>query len=132
LEQLQQIAPKTEDFGTGERHRSALSGKQLNSPGILHPHYQPSAEVFIVESLPTELSIDVSTVSAFCGIECGAAVGSFAMVKVFASLEDYAAGFYEFLREVDRQSFTKVFVQAAPNEGIGRALRDRQRRAAGG
>jgi len=132
LEQLQQIAPKTEDFGTGERHRSALPGKQLNSPGILHPHYQPSAEVFIVESLPTELSIDVSTVSAFCGIHCGAAVDSFAMVKVFASLEDYAAGFYEFLREVDRQSFTKVFVQAAPNEGIGRALRDRQRRAAGG
>ncbi|MDB4423275.1 L-threonylcarbamoyladenylate synthase [Rhodopirellula sp.] len=132
LEQLQQIAPKTEDFGTGERHRVALSGKQLNSPGILHPHYQPSAEVIIVEVLPTELSIDISTASAFCGIECGAAVDAFAMIKVFASLEDYAAGFYEFLREVDRRSFTKVFVQAAPNEGIGRALRDRQRRAAGG
>ena len=57
---------------------------------------------------------------------------AFALSRIFGSLEDYAAGFYEFLRDVERQSFEKVFVQTAADEGIGRALRDRQRRAAGG
>ena len=37
----------------------------------------------------------------------------------------------EFLREADRQGVTTVYVQLAPVEGIGHALRDRQRRSAG-
>ena len=109
-----------------------VSGEQVNSPGILHPHYQPNAKVIMVDGLPSEISNDVLAVSAFCGIEGFDESHDFALCKIFESLESYAAGFYEFLREVDRQSVQRVFVQAAPDEGIGRALRDRQRRAAGG
>ncbi len=132
LEQLQQVAPQTKEFGRREKGRMVASGEQLNSPGILHPHYQPNAEVVMVEVPPTRLSSDVAAVSAFCGIEGVDGVDAFALSKIFGSIEDYAAGFYEFLREVDRQSVEKVFVQITPGEGIGRALRDRQRRAAGG
>ena len=132
LEQLQQVAPQTREFGVDEKRHMVVSGEQVNSPGILHPHYQPSAEVFIVEVPPVGISLDVSEVSAFCGMEGFDGLDAFALSRIFGSLEDYAAGFYEFLREVDRQSFEKVFVQTAADEGIGRALRDRQRRAAGG
>ena len=132
LEQLQQVAPQAREFGVDEKRHMVVSGEQVNSPGILHPHYQPSAEVFIVEVPPVGISVDVSAVSAFCGMEGFDGLDAFALSRIFGSLEDYAAGFYEFLREVDRQSFEKVFVQTAADEGIGRALRDRQRRAAGG
>ena len=132
LEQLQQVAPETKEFGVGEKHRMVESGEQVNSPGILHPHYQPRATVFMVDGPPIGIPGDVSAVSAFCGIEGFDGVDAFALSRIFDSLEDYAAGFYEFLREVDRQAFEKVFVQTAPDKGIGRALRDRQRRAAGG
>ena len=132
LEQLQQVAPQTREFGVGENHHMVVSGEQVNSPGILHPHYQPNAEVLIVEVPPVGISVEVSAVSAFCGMEGFDGLDAFALSRIFGSLEDYAAGFYEFLREVDRQSFQKVFVQTAADEGIGWALRDRQRRAAGG
>ena len=135
LEQLQRIVPQMRELRTGEMQQIAVSGQQVSSPGILHPHYQPSAEVFIMDLLPNDLSAEVLAVSAFCGIECSdgsECSDAFAMSKVFGSLEEYAAGFYEFLREVDRQSLEKVFVQNAPYDGIGKALRDRQRRAAGG
>ncbi|MCP4885549.1 MAG: hypothetical protein GY904_02930 [Planctomycetaceae bacterium] len=52
--------------------------------------------------------------------------------NIFETVEDYAAGFYEFLRQADRNSISRIFVQTAPAHGIGRALLDRQRRAAGG
>ena len=132
LEQLQQVAPQAREFGVDEKRHMVVSGEQVNSPGILHPHYQPNAEVFIVEVPPVGISVDVSAVSAFCGMEGFDGLDAFALSRIFGSLEDYAAGFYEFLRDVDRQSFEKVFVQTAADEGIGRALRDRQRRAAGG
>ena len=132
LEQLQQVAPQAREFGVDEKRHMVVSGEQVNSPGILHPHYQPNAKVFIVEVPPVGISVDVSAVSAFCGMEGFDGLDAFALSRIFGSLEDYAAGFYEFLREVDRQSFEKVFVQTAADEGIGRALRDRQRRAAGG
>ena len=132
LEQLQKHAPQTKQLGTQDKRRMIVSGEQVNSPGILHPHYQPNAKVIMVDGLPSEISNDVLAVSAFCGIEGFDESHDFALCKIFESLESYAAGFYEFLREVDRQSVQRVFVQAAPDEGIGRALRDRQRRAAGG
>lgn len=132
LEQLQRVAPQTLELGVDEKGQMVASGEQVNSPGILHPHYQPSAEVFMVDVPPTGISVDDAAVSAFCGIEGFDGGDVFALSKIFGSIEEYAAGFYEFLREVDRQAFKKVFVQTAPDEGIGRALRDRQRRAAGG
>lgn len=132
LDQLQQVVPQTKEFEAGEKRRIVVSGEPVNSPGILHPHYQPHAEVCIVEVPPVGISVEVSAVSAFCGTEGFEGLDGFALSKVFGSLEDYAAGFYEFLREVDRQSFERVFIQTASQEGIGRALRDRQRRAAGG
>ena len=132
LQQLQRVAPATTEFSADAKGRMVASAKQVNSPGILHPHYQPSAKVFMVELPPTGVSVDVSAVSAFCGIEGGPGIDGFALSRIFGSIEEYAAGFYEFLREVDRQSCENVFVQAASGEGIGLALRDRQRRAAGG
>lgn len=131
LEQLQQVAPETREIETLDNQQLLISGEQPNSPGILHPHYQPKADVCIVESPPTDITSDMSANAAFCGFERLDAVDGFALTRIFESLEDYAAGFYEFLREVDRQALQKVFIQAAPETGIGRALRDRQRRAAG-
>ncbi len=131
LEQLQQVAPQTREFGPVEERRRLVSGEPVNSPGILHPHYQPRAEVILVEVLPVGISVGVSAVSAFCGTEEFEGLHEFALAKIFGSLEDYAGGFYEFLREVDRRAFERVFVQTASEDGIGLALRDRQRRAAG-
>ena len=61
---------------------------------------------------------------------CGS--GRLESSAIFATLEEYVSGFYEFLRKADRRSISTIFVPQAPNQGIGQALLDRQRRAAGG
>ena len=58
-------------------------------------------------------------------------LGTWLENREFASLEDYAAGFYEFLRECDRKGINSIYVQIASQDGIGTALHDRQQRAAG-
>lgn len=112
-------------------------GIDFNSPGLKHPHYRPNAEVKLFENL-SKLSDDCqATVSELCsgaacccldeipsGMVC-------ALGRQFASVEEYAAGFYEFLREADRRRVKTIYVQLAPPHGIGLALRDRQLRAAG-
>ena len=132
LEQLQKIVPQTRELQADEKSEMTASGRQVNSPGILHPHYQPRAEVMMVDLPQKELTGEQSKDAAYCGLDVFDGVESFPCIKVFDSIDDYAAGFYEFLREVDRQAIERVFVQTAPEHGIGFALRDRQRRACGG
>ena len=104
----------------------------VKSPGLLHPHYQPRARVRLIEDLESAVETDhVAERTAFCGTERFSGMERLALTAVFPTLEAYAAGFYEFLREVDRRCLTLVIVQAAPDRGIGSALLDRQRRAAG-
>jgi L-threonylcarbamoyladenylate synthase len=49
----------------------------------------------------------------------------------YESVEQYAANFYEFLRQADRLGVEVIFLQRVGESGIGQALRDRQQRAAG-
>ncbi len=100
------------------------------SPGTLHPHYQPHASVHLVDS-PTSISVARGDRAAYCGLLPVDTPDSLAMHAVYSTVGEYAAAFYEFLREADRNEVTTIYVQLAPDEGIGHALRDRQLRAAG-
>jgi L-threonylcarbamoyladenylate synthase len=101
----------------------------VNSPGLLHPHYQPAARVVLINKLQ-ELSAEDLSSAAYCGTSQSDVTADFALASVYESQEEFAANFYEFLREVDRQSISTVFVESAKPVGIGKALLDRQRRAA--
>lgn len=129
IEQLRRVLPETEELARAEPTPTATS-PTVRSPGLLHPHYQPTAEVQLV-NLPWSAVEPLGPGVAFCGLQGFAGVKDLALSAVYDSVEDYAAGFYEFLREADRRSIATILVQRAPNEGIGVALLDRQRRAAG-
>ena len=125
LDQIRGVVPEAREMEENAHCQTA----RVNSPGLLHPHYQPHATVRLIET-PTQISLDRARDVAYCGCEEFEGIEKLALYKVFSSLDEYAAGFYEFLRMVDRQSLSEVYVQLADNVGIGRALRDRQRRAA--
>ena len=122
LRQLRNVVPEIRELPASSRATT-----RVNSPGLAHPHYQPLAEVILIHD-PMAESIEEE--AAYCGLTGFDGVERLAMCKVFESLEAYAAGFYEFLREADRRSIPRVFVHHAPDRGIGHALRDRQHRAA--
>ena len=126
LEQLRQVVPEAEAFASTT---STLEEHAINSPGLLHPHYQPSGKVHLVDVPVAETILSFEEV-AYCGLQSFDGIDRVPLYEVFSSVDEFAAEFYEFLRRADRRSLADIFVQLAPDEGIGGALRDRQRRAA--
>ncbi len=119
LEQLREVVPETDPSSPGEE----LSPK---SPGLKHKHYSPRATVMIAGDTafywnPKE--------SGYIGLKYPAE--DFARVKLCESLQAYAASLYEFFRECDREGLSNVYCERVEEAGVGTALMDRIRRAAG-
>lgn len=139
LEQLRRVVPSTKMLASVAGLATLNSqGRRVNSPGLLHPHYQPQADVRLIDAWTAEsiasaatLHADRDETIAYCGMDDPKTlIDRLELCARFSSVDEYAANFYEFLREADRHSVTTIFVQRAPCEGIGAALLDRQRRAA--
>jgi L-threonylcarbamoyladenylate synthase len=129
LEQLQRILPDCQP----PLAEPSSSDDLMRSPGLRHPHYQPRAEVRLFDD-PAELPVDP-----------GARTGPLMVLALtpaqrtlpadchwlaFDSLEAYAAELYAGLRQADRLRARQVWCQRVSEQGLGRAVMDRLRRAA--
>ncbi|MEO1497061.1 MAG: L-threonylcarbamoyladenylate synthase [Planctomycetota bacterium] len=124
VEQIAAVLPHVDD----PTRTAPQPDARVRSPGLAHPHYQPRARVVLVDS-PEKAAGEAV---AYCGIGAAPPIGANVVHNAtFADVQQYAAAFYEFLREADRRGADTIFVQRAPHRGIGHALGDRQRRAAG-
>lgn len=98
-----------------------------NSPGRLHPHYQPAARVMLFDD-PDEIAASLD--AAYLAMQPHAAPGRFGWHQTFRTIEEFSRQFYEALREVDRRGLKVVYCQRVDSQGSGQALSDRQSRAA--
>ena len=98
------------------------------SPGTRHRHYAPRAAVTLItrpdEAVP-------SPDAAYIGLDAPPS-GSFAAARVAPSVDGYAHDLFRFFRTADREEARVIYAQLVPDEGLGRALNDRLRRAAAG
>ncbi|MGH3584738.1 MAG: L-threonylcarbamoyladenylate synthase, partial [Pseudonocardia sp.] len=116
---------------------------EVGSPGGIrvpgqHPsHYAPRAAVVLVEpekvvveaGIAQELGrrVGVLLPPAFAGT----AVKAHAVVAVPGSMSGYARGLYGFLRELDQRGCDLIVASLPVEEGLGLAIANRLRRAAG-
>ncbi|WP_159942114.1 MULTISPECIES: L-threonylcarbamoyladenylate synthase [unclassified Nocardiopsis] len=106
-------------------------------PGQHPSHYAPHARVVLVP--PEELAGEAERLRARghrVGVllppACGdAPAGAHAVVPVPASTAEYARGLYGFLREFDRRGCEVIVASLPADEGLGFAIANRLRRAAG-
>ncbi|MFJ3234273.1 L-threonylcarbamoyladenylate synthase [Streptomyces sp. NPDC086787] len=113
------------------------STSRVRVPGQHPSHYAPRARVVLVEpekvvaeaELAQELGHQVGVLlpAAFADAE----VKAHAVVAVPDSMAPYARGLYGFLRELDRQGCDLVVASLPAEEGLGLAIANRLRRAAG-
>ncbi|WP_269856069.1 L-threonylcarbamoyladenylate synthase [Streptomyces sp. RPT161] len=113
------------------------STSRVRVPGQHPSHYAPRARVVLVESEKVvaeaesaqELGhrVGVFLPSAFAGTP----VKAHAVVTVPDSLAAYARGLYGFLRELDWQGCDLIVATLPVEEGLGLAIANRLRRAAG-
>ncbi|HEX3864099.1 MAG TPA: L-threonylcarbamoyladenylate synthase [Stellaceae bacterium] len=117
LEQLEAI------FG-GITH-SATDNLAPRSPGQLSSHYAPTLPLRLeaVDARPGEALL-------VFGRETAAGGTSVLSLSPSADLAEAAANLFAMLRRLDRPEFTGIAVTPIPEQGLGRAINDRLRRAA--
>ncbi|MFG3283255.1 L-threonylcarbamoyladenylate synthase [Streptomyces sp. NPDC048111] len=113
------------------------STSSVRVPGQHPSHYAPCARVVLVEP---ERVVDEAQLAQEAGHRVGvflppsllgAEVKAHAVMAVPASLDAYAQGLYGFLRELDQQGCDLIVASLPTEEGLGLAIANRLRRAAG-
>jgi len=97
------------------------------SPGTKHRHYAPAAQVRLVDR-PSEAEPGSS--AAYIGRDAPEHPSAFRECEVVPEVERYARELFRFFRTCDRSECSVIYAQRMPEEGLGRALNDRLRRAA--
>ncbi|MFE3203106.1 L-threonylcarbamoyladenylate synthase [Embleya sp. NPDC059237] len=116
---------------------SVPSTSPIRVPGRHPSHYAPQARVVLVEPekivAEAELARDLGhRVGVFLPAPLtGTPVRAHAVVAVPASTAAYARGLYGFLRRLDRQGCDLIIASLPEEEGLGLAIANRLRRAAG-
>jgi L-threonylcarbamoyladenylate synthase len=130
-------------------HPAALAKSELHieharSPGMKHKHYAPKAEMILVEG---EFNLIVEKIRELAKqyAEAGRKVGVLAtdesisnyrvgIVKSLGSRRDLssaAKNLFKTLREFDDEGVDLIIAEGLPQEGLGLAVMNRLRRAAG-
>jgi L-threonylcarbamoyladenylate synthase len=117
LEDLQKVVPETRIY-------RAEKDEAAKSPGMKHRHYAPRAKVVLI----AEGGARNADFSAFIGVN--QPENSFDLVKICASVPEYARELFAFFRECDRKNIETIYCESVPETGIGLALMDRLKRAA--
>ncbi len=97
------------------------SGDTVKSPGMLESHYAPS--------LPLRMNAQ-ETEPGEALLAFGPAPEATLNLSESGDLREAAANLFAMLRDLDHPDFTGIAVASIPNEGLGRAINDRLRRAA--
>jgi len=106
---------------------SDRSDQEPRSPGTKHRHYAPAAQVRLVNR-PSEAEPGPS--AAYVGRDAPETPSAFGECTVVVDAESYARELFHFFRTCDRAGCTVIYAQRMPDDGLGRALNDRLRRAA--
>jgi L-threonylcarbamoyladenylate synthase len=107
----------------------------VNSPGMLKSHYAPRIplQAHDLEGMPSMadaavLFFDGASRDAWLKKEPKAAVS--AVLSEAGDMREAATRLFETLHEMERQKISIIHAQFAPEQGLGRAINDRLRRAA--
>ncbi|MFC4767546.1 L-threonylcarbamoyladenylate synthase [Effusibacillus consociatus] len=141
-EMLEEVLGEVQLDPSLERNHAEVRAPR--SPGMKYTHYAPKAEMWIVEgSVDKQVQMIQSLVdkSRAEGIRTGVLTTTEHQgvynsdVVLFCgerkALETVSAGLYGALREFDQQGVERIYSESFPEEGIGAAIMNRLRKAAG-
>lgn len=101
--------------------------KEISSPGQLKRHYATHTplKIFRGQAIKEENA-------ALLAFFKKPKTSSFKEIKILSpkkDLKEAAANFFSFLYELDKKNYQAIYVEPVPEEGLGRAIMDRIRRA---
>lgn len=137
FDELRSVAPGLRVYEPADQCDASI-----NSPGLRHPHYKPTAIVQLVEDAAqadqlmkarpksaAKLEQHLAN-CAYCGLDESKLSSYLGASRRFESVDEYAHELYEFMRTVDRLGIQNLYCQRPSLNGIGSALNDRLTRSA--
>ncbi|MFD0590576.1 L-threonylcarbamoyladenylate synthase [Paenibacillus sp. GCM10027627] len=141
-EDIRQAFPEVELIGAVDAEEEA---EKPRSPGMKYTHYAPKGELAIVDGAPDAVAAYIAGQTEAAqrnGQTCGVLAFSenlshykADLVLDFGSsvkLEEAAHRLYAMLRAFDEAGIERIWAESAPSGGIGGALMNRLKKAAGG
>jgi L-threonylcarbamoyladenylate synthase len=123
-----------EDLKPFATHVSAAARSALpNAPGQLKSHYAPRTPLKLLApgELPSPVKGRRTGLLAWCSDDDTKEFTSVAVLSRTGDLKAAAASFFSKLRLLDNAKLDVIFAEAVPEEGLGIAIMDRLRKAAG-
>jgi L-threonylcarbamoyladenylate synthase len=121
-----------------------ISVEKARSPGMMHKHYAPKAEVILVEGNTEAIVAKIEGLAAEyekkhvrVGVLATDETQSLYKADVVRSMgsrsnvSTVAANLFRLLREVDAEGVNVILTESVPQEGLGLAIMNRLRKASG-
>ncbi len=139
LEELNSVCPVAVDPGV---YGELKQGETPRSPGMKYRHYAPNAQVFLIVGDQTEERIKElaeqytnagSKVGVMVPTEHAARYSGFTVLPMgsIENLQEISSSLYRLLREADEKGLDILLVEGISEKGLGMAIMNRLRRAAG-
>ena len=108
------------------------SSSKPDAPGMLQKHYSPTTPFILgdLEELMKKYGHQKLAVIAFEKLPSGRAIGNTFILSPKRDLAEAAGRLFSFMRKADALGIDLILAETVPEEGLGRAINDRLRRAA--
>jgi len=107
------------------------SSSNPQAPGMLKSHYAPRLPLRIINDLNRTFP-DRTAVLSFQKAPAGIPAGLVRVLAPDGNLHTAAKNLFGYMRELDMVDADQILAELVPDEGLGRAINDRLRRAAAG
>lgn len=131
IEELEQTIGQVEIkiAGSDPGNKASESSPQL-APGMLLRHYAPRTPLVVKDSLSASDLANGDALLLSQPVSFSVQNHLCEVLSMTGDLQECAAGFFSALRRLDALGPKRILAAWFPNEGLGRALNDRLRRAA--
>lgn len=105
------------------------SSSQPSAPGQIERHYAPGSQVLLFES-DEEITVEANDFVVYFKRHSEKKSSNILYLSEDGELLEAANSLFHLMREVDALRPGRIFIQRAPERGLGRAINDRLKRAA--
>ena len=136
VDKLSEALDLSVEINPADKKAKTEMTEAMPAPGMIDKHYSPKTRLLILEP---ETLLEIAKVKHAAVIYFNRndtpslpKQASAYWLTEDGDLNDAARNLFHLLRAVDRKGYDAIFIEAAPEEGIGVAINDRLRRASNG
>ncbi len=109
---------------------NTINTKKIESPGMKYTHYKPKAKVILCEKDLINIAVEKFKNQKIAILTHKAKLTNNTVIN-FKNIEEYAKNLYKTFFELDKNNIEVIIAEKVMEEGVGKALMNRLKKASG-